>query len=76
MKVAENQENSFKKASNIYYIRNEDNTSRYDHQRNDLKSRGFLRPDSNKKFFRTASKNNYARDDSKFGKQGLNIRQH
>ena len=38
------------------------------------KSKGFLRSDSNKRFFRTASKNTYVRDNSKFSRQGSNFR--
>ena len=75
MKVVENREEPFKKENTTYYIRNtEDNRSRMDNWRNDLKSKGFVRSDSNPRFFRTASKNTYVRDNSKFSRQGSNFR--
>merc|ERR1712030_127714 len=41
--------------------------SRYDNWRNQIQSEGFRRSESNPKFFRTASKVRYHRDNSKFG---------
>ena len=38
------------------------------------KSKGFVRSDSHPRFFRTASKNTYVRDNSKFSRQGSNFR--
>ena len=37
-------------------------------------TKGFVRSDSNPRFFRTASKNTYVRDNSKFSRQGSNFR--
>ena len=46
MKVVENREESFKKESKTYYVRDDNNRSRYDNWRNDLRSRGYVRLDS------------------------------
>ena len=75
IQVAENLEEPFKKEYTTYYILNtEDNRSRMDNWRKDLKSKGFVRSDSNPRFFRTASKNTYVRDNSKFSRQGSSFR--
>merc|ERR1712105_96240 len=47
--------------------RNDENRSRYDDWRKKIRSEGFRRSESNPKFFRTESKNNWKRDSSKFG---------
>merc|ERR1712237_283242 len=49
-----------------HYVRDDDR-SRYDNWRNKIQSEGFRRSESNPKFFRTASKGRYHRDNSKFG---------
>ena len=48
-----------------YYVRNDNNRSRYDKWKKDLSAKGFVRSGSHPKFFRTASKNQYVRDSSK-----------
>merc|ERR1712030_302999 len=50
-----------------YYTRNDENRSRYDDWRKQIRSEGFRRSESNPKYFWTASKNNWKRDSSKFG---------
>ena len=68
--MVENCEEPFKKDNTTYYVHNnEDNRSRMDNWRNDLKSKGFVRSDSNPRFFRTASKNTNLRDNLKFSRQ-------
>ena len=74
MKVVQNIEEPFKKESKTYYIRDDNDRSRYDNWRNDLRTRGYVRSDSHPKFFRTTSKNNYVRDSSKFRIQNSNVR--
>ena len=66
MKVVENREELFKKESKTYFVRDENNRSRYNDWRRDLNARGYVRSDSHPNFFRTYSKNNYLRDSSKF----------
>ena len=68
--MAENREEPFAKVTNTFYTRSEDNRSRYDNYqnwKNNLKSDGFRRSASNPKYFKTASKKRWIRDDSKFG---------
>ena len=66
MKVVENREEPFKNENTTYYVWNtDDNGSRKDN----WKSKGFVRSDSHPRFFRTASKNTYVRDNSKFSRQ-------
>merc|ERR1712105_299278 len=55
------------KETATYYTRNDENRSRYNDWRKQIRSEGFRRSESNPKFFRTASKNNWTRDNSKFG---------
>ena len=43
MKVVENSEELFKKESRTYFVRDENNRSRYDNWRRDLTSRGYVR---------------------------------
>ena len=63
MKVVENHEEPFKKENTTYYVcNNENNRSRMDN----WKVKGFVRSDSNPRFFRMASRNTYMRDNSKF----------
>ena len=79
MKVAENREEPFKEKKGIttnflekdtYYIQNtDDNRSR----RDNWKPTRYVRSDSRPGFLRTASKNNYMRDNSKF-RRGSDIR--
>ena len=57
MKVFENREEPFKKEDKTYYVRDDNNRSRLDNRRNDMRVRGYVRSDSYPKFFRTASKN-------------------
>ena len=74
MKVIENCEDLFKKESSMYYVRNDENRSKHDKWKNDLRSRGYVRSDSNPKFFRTALKNRYVQDDSRMARQRSNMR--
>ena len=75
MKVVENREEPFKNENTTYYVWNtEDNRSGMDIWRNYLKSKGFVRSDSNPRFFRMALENTYVRDNSKFSRQGSNFR--
>ena len=74
MKVVENKEEPFKKENRTYFVRDENNRSRYDDWRKDLSSRGYVRSDSYPNFFRTQSKNNYLRDSSKLGRQSMDYR--
>ena len=67
LKVIENREEPFNKETQAFYTRTDDTRSRYDSWRRNLKSDGFRRSDSNPMFFRTASKNRWIRDNSKFG---------
>ena len=54
MKVAGNCEEPFKKENTTYYVQNtQDNKSRMDNWRSDFKSKGYVRSDSNPRFFRT-----------------------
>ena len=64
MKAAENCQEPFKKVNKTFYVRNDDNRSRNDNWRNDLRSRRYVGLDSYPKFFRTTSKNNYVIDSS------------
>ena len=73
MKDAENCQEPFKKVNKTFYVRNDDNRSRNDNWRNDLRSRGYVRSDSYPKFFRIASKNTYVTDKSKFAQKGTNF---
>ena len=67
LKVAENREEPFMKETKTYYTRNEDSRSRYNNWKNSLKMDGYKRSESNPRYFRTASKKKWIRDDSKFG---------
>ena len=79
MKVAKNREEPFKKKGSTttyyqedttYYVWNtDDNRSRKDN----WKPKSYVRSDSRPGFFRTASRNTYVRDNSRFRK-GSNIR--
>ena len=70
IKVIENCEEPFKQENTTYYVRNtEDNRSRMDNWRGDIKSKGSVRSYSNSRFFRMASKNTYVRDNSKFSRK-------
>ena len=76
MKVVENREEPFKKGiatnylEDIHYVQNtDDNRSR----RDNWKPTRYVRSDSRPGFLRTASRNNYVRDNSKF-RRGSNIR--
>ena len=71
MKVVENFEEPFKKDTTTYYVQNpDDNRSRKDN----WKAKSFVRSDSHPRFLRTASKNTYVRDNSRFSRQGSNFR--
>ena len=84
MKVAEDGEDPFKEnkhtipyylEDDTYYVQNtDDNRSRRDNWRNDLKSKGYVRSDSHPRFFRMASKNTYVRYNSRFDRRGANVR--
>ena len=69
MTVLENREEPFKKESRAYFVRDENNRSRYNDWKRNLTSRGYVRSNSYPNFFRTQSKNNYLRYSSKFGRQ-------
>ena len=63
MKVIENWNEVFKNDNTTYYVWNtDDNRSR----RDDKKTKGYVRSDSHPRFFRTASRNTYVRDNSRF----------
>ena len=70
MKVVENREEPFKNENTTYYIRNTDNNRS---RKDNWKSKGFVRSDSHPRFFRTASKNTYVRDNLKFSRKGSNF---
>ena len=57
-----------------YYVRDENNRSRIDNWRNDMRAKRYVRYDAYPKFFRTASKNHYVREKSNFGRQNSNAR--
>ena len=67
LKIAENREEPFAKETKTFYAKTEENRSRYNNWKNNLKSDGYRRSESNPKYFRTASKRKWIRDDSKFG---------
>ena len=70
LKVAENREEPFAKETKTFYTKNEENRSRYDRYenwKNNLKSNGYKRSESNPRFFKTAYKGRWIRADSKFG---------
>ena len=67
LKVAANREEPFPKETKTFYAQTEENRSRYNNWKNNLKNDGYKRSESNPKFFRTASKRKWIRDDSKFG---------
>merc|ERR1711984_21943 len=73
LKIEDHREEPFAPFANreteTYYTRNDENRSRYDDWRMQIISEGFRRSESNPKFFRTASKNNWKRDSSKFGRR-------
>ena len=73
MKVAENREEPIKKEQKAFYVK-DDNRARLDKWRNDMRAKGFVRSESNPRYFRTASRSNYVRDRSNFGRQNLNAR--
>merc|ERR1712030_10354 len=67
LKIADHREEPFaNRDTTTHYVRDDDR-SRYDNWRNNIQSEGFRRSESNPKFFRTASKGRYQRDNSKFG---------
>ena len=43
MKVIENRDEPFKKESKAYFVRDENNRSRYDDWRKDMRSKGYVR---------------------------------
>ena len=68
LKIAENREEPFAaKETKTYYTKNDDNRSHYDNWRKNIKSDGYRRSETNPKYFRTASRKKWIRDDSKFG---------
>ena len=73
MKVIENREEPFKKEEKAFYVK-DDNRARIDKWRNDMQAKGFVRSESNPRYFRTASKSNNVRDRLNFGRQNLNLR--
>ena len=73
MKVAENREEPFKKEEKAFYVKN-DNRARIDKWRNDMQAKGFVRSESNPRYFRMASRSNYVRDRLNFGRQNSNVR--
>jgi len=67
LKIADHREEPFgNRDTTTHYVRNDDR-SRYDNWRNKIQSQGFRRSESNPKYFRTASKGRYQRDNSRFG---------
>ena len=64
IKVVENRDEPFSKENKTFYMRNDENRSRYNNWKNSMESQGYVRSKSNPKFFRTQSKNNYVRDNS------------
>jgi len=68
LKIVDHREEPFaSKETPTYYTRNDENRSRYDDWRKKIRSEGYRRSESNPRYFRTASKNNWKRDNSKFG---------
>ena len=71
LKIVDHREEPFAPFANretaTYYTRNDENRSRYDDWRKKIRSEGFRRSESNPKYFRTASKNTWKRDNSKYG---------
>jgi len=68
LKIVENREEPFaNKETKTYYTRNDDNRSRYDNWRKNIRSDGYRRSETNPKYFRTASRNKWIRDSSRFG---------
>ena len=63
LKVAENHEEPFMKETKTYYTRTEESRSCYNNWKNNLKSDGYKRSESNPRYFRTASKRKWIRDD-------------
>ena len=70
LKVVENREEPFGKDTKTYYTKTDDNRSRYNRWRNDLKTQGYKRSESNPRYFRTELKNKWICDDSKYGRSG------
>merc|ERR1712030_240225 len=67
LKIVDHREEPFaNRDTTTHYVRDYDR-SRYDNWRNKIQSEGFRRSESNPKFFRTASKGRYHRDNSRFG---------
>merc|ERR1712030_165465 len=66
LKIVDHRKEPFANRDTTHYVRDDDR-SRYDNWRNKIQSEGFRRSESNPKFFRTASKGRYHRDNSKFG---------
>ena len=67
LKIIDHREEPFANKDTLTnYVRNDENRSRYDDWRKKIRSEGYRRSESNPKFFRTASKNNWKRDNSKF----------
>ena len=73
MKVVENREEPFKKEEKAFYVK-DDNRARIDKWRNYIQAKGFVRSESNPRYFRMTSRSNYVRDRSNFGRQNLNAR--
>merc|ERR1712237_239710 len=68
LKIVENREEPFAgKETKMYYTGNDDNRSRYDNWKRNIKSDGYRRSETNPKYFRTASRRKWIRDDSLFG---------
>merc|ERR1712074_18375 len=67
LKIVDHRDEPFaNRDTTTHYVRDNDR-SRYDNWRNKIQSEGFRRSESNPKFFRTASKDRYHRDNSRFG---------
>ena len=73
MKVVENRQKHFKKEEKAFYVK-DDNRARIDKWRNDMQEKGFVRSESNPRYFRTVSRSNYVRDGLNFGSLNLNAR--
>merc|ERR1712030_120173 len=66
LKIVDHRKEPFANRDTTHYVRDDDR-SRYDNWINKIQSEGFRRSESNPKFFRTASKGRYQRDNSRFG---------
>merc|ERR1712105_88144 len=67
LKIVDHREEPFADRDTVTHYVRDDDRSRYNNWRNQIQSEGFRRSESNPKFFRTASKVRYHRDNSKFG---------